>query len=209
MKAHMNSHVAENRHTMFHESAEEVERQLSSLVKDVEDTLADKADEVFMQIKRDYRSVLGGGDAPPDGEVLPRVQRQVRKEVARIIDGVEKMMRKVVGLEVDEEVDMEEGNEESQVKSDETGDGSQHGTQQSNTEEAREDSAHQSPSPKPKNKVREDIQKERGQLSPIIHSTEPADEDARRVGSSELNTCSEGEESDDEEAEDDSSSASA
>ena len=62
-------------------------------------TLDDKIDEVIIQIKRDYRSVLGGGDMSQVGEVLPRVQRQVRKEIKHMIEDVENMMRKVVGLE--------------------------------------------------------------------------------------------------------------
>lgn len=107
MKAYMTDHVEQARQTMFHESANEVKRQLGALVHDMEETLADKTDEVFIQIKRDYRSVLGGGEAF-QGEVIPRVQRQVRKEVKRTIDGVERMMKKVVGLEVEESPDIKE-----------------------------------------------------------------------------------------------------
>ncbi|KAL8858213.1 MAG: hypothetical protein Q9178_005225 [Gyalolechia marmorata] len=101
MKAYMHDHVEANRDTMFQESANEVKRQLEEMVKDVEETLADKTDEVFIQIKRDYRAVLGGGDVP-QGEVIPRVQRQVRKEIKKTIDGVERMINVVLGLEVDE-----------------------------------------------------------------------------------------------------------
>ncbi|KAL8705913.1 MAG: hypothetical protein Q9225_007998, partial [Loekoesia sp. 1 TL-2023] len=107
MKAYMTDHVEQARQTMFHESANEIKRQLGALVHDVEETLADKTDEVFIQIKRDYRSVLGGGEVS-QGEVIPRVQRQVRKEIKRIIDGVERMMKKVVGLEVEESREIKE-----------------------------------------------------------------------------------------------------
>lgn len=68
------------------------ETQLKDMVSSVEETLADKTDEVFMQIKRDYRAVLGGGDAP-QGEVLPRVQRLVRKNIKKTIEGAERMMK--------------------------------------------------------------------------------------------------------------------
>ena len=120
MKAHMNSHVADHRHVMFQESADEVKRQLASLVTDVENTMGDKTDEVFIQIKRDYRSVLGGGEVPQGGEVLPRVERQVRKEIKRTIVGVEGMMRKVVGLEVEEISKVEEWDSESEGEEDNT-----------------------------------------------------------------------------------------
>ncbi|KAL8688345.1 MAG: hypothetical protein Q9224_004906 [Gallowayella concinna] len=104
MKAYMKDHVETNRNTMFQESAEEVKRQLQAMVNDIEETLADKMDEVFIQIKRDYRAVLGGGDVP-EGEVLPRVQRLVRKDIKKTIDGVERMLRIVVGLEVEDAVE--------------------------------------------------------------------------------------------------------
>ena len=68
----------------------------------MKNTLEDKIDEAVIQIKRDYRSVLGGGDVFQGGEVLPRVQRQVRKDIKHTIEGVETMIRKVVGLELEE-----------------------------------------------------------------------------------------------------------
>ncbi|KAL8769220.1 MAG: hypothetical protein Q9209_004721 [Squamulea sp. 1 TL-2023] len=101
MKAYMADHIEANRNTMFQASADEIKRQLGEMVKDVEETLADKTDEVFIQIKRDYRAVLGGEDVP-QGEVIPRVQRQVRREIKKTIDGVERMMKIVVGLEVED-----------------------------------------------------------------------------------------------------------
>ena len=115
----MNSHVAQHRLTMFQESADEVRRQLQVLVAEVEEELSDKIDEVFFQVKRDYRSALGGGDQPKEGEILPKLQRQVRKETMRSIESVEKIMRRVVGLEVDESEDeaaSEEGDSHEKVK---------------------------------------------------------------------------------------------
>ena len=104
MKALMGDHVEHQRQWMFQESADEVRRQLETMVHDVGERLADKTDEVFIQIKRDYRSVLGGGNVT-QGEVIPRVQRQVRKETKKTIEGVEKMMRRVMGLELEEDAD--------------------------------------------------------------------------------------------------------
>ncbi|CAO1602122.1 hypothetical protein XANCAGTX0491_005753 [Xanthoria calcicola] len=101
MKTYMSSHVEGHRDAMFKASADEVRNQLEDMVSSVEETLADKTDEVFMQIKRDYRSVLGGEDLP-QGEVLPRVQRLVRKETKKTIGGVERLMKIAVGLEVED-----------------------------------------------------------------------------------------------------------
>ena len=72
MKAAMNSHVADRRHTMFQESAEHVRKLLTDLVKDVESMLAEKTDYVFVQMKRDYCSVLSGGEVPQNSETLPK-----------------------------------------------------------------------------------------------------------------------------------------
>ena len=119
MKGRMNSHVAHHRLTMFQESADEVRRQLQLLVSEAEEMLSEKIDEVFFQVKRDYRAVLGGGDQPKEGEILPKLQRQARKETMRSIESAEKMMRRVVGLEVDAEEDeaaSEEGDSREKVE---------------------------------------------------------------------------------------------
>ncbi|KAL8853712.1 MAG: hypothetical protein Q9221_001523 [Calogaya cf. arnoldii] len=115
MKAHMHEHVETHQGTMFKASADEVRKQLQAMVKDAEETLADKTDEVFIQIKRDYRTVLGGEDVP-QGEVIPRVQRLVRKEIKKTIEGVERMMNIVLGHEVEDLPDPIEDEDERDAK---------------------------------------------------------------------------------------------
>ena len=116
MKAHMSEHVEANQDSMFQASADEVRNLLKDLVSTVEETLADKTDEVFIQIKRDYRAVLGGGDVP-QGEVIPRVQRLVRKDLRKTIDGVERLMKIAIGLVV-EEISDDVQDEDEELKSD-------------------------------------------------------------------------------------------
>ena len=116
MKAHMHEHVETHQGTMYKASADEVRKQLQAMVKDAEETLADKTDEVFIQIKRDYRTVLGGEDVP-QGEVIPRVQRLVRKEIKKTIEGVERMMNIVLGHEVEDLPDPIEDEDERDAKS--------------------------------------------------------------------------------------------
>jgi len=48
-------------------------------------------------MRRDYRSVLGGGDLP-QGEILPKAERLMRKAIMDKIDKVEKIFRRVAGL---------------------------------------------------------------------------------------------------------------
>lgn len=116
----MNDHVQAQQDTMFKASADEVRNQLKAMVSSVEETMADKTDEVFIQIKRDYRAVLGGEDVP-QGEVIPRVQRLVRKEIKKTIDGVERMMKIVIGLEVEDLPDAVKDEDEA-MKSDQEDD---------------------------------------------------------------------------------------
>lgn len=108
MKAAMNSHVAQERYTMFQSSAENVRTRLNVMLRELEAFMNDKADEVYIAMRRDYNSVLGGGEGPQNGEILPKTQRLVRKEMMRIIDGVEKVFEKVAGLEVKDEHDEDE-----------------------------------------------------------------------------------------------------
>lgn len=46
------------------------------MLKELEESVNDKADEVSFVMRRDYHSVLRGGDAPQSGEILPTTQRR-------------------------------------------------------------------------------------------------------------------------------------
>ena len=91
MKAAMIEHVDTERHSMFPHSCEEVRTKLKAMLRQVEELMGNKADEVFVAISRDYRSVLGGSDAP-QGEMMPRWQRTMRKEVKTVINRAEKIL---------------------------------------------------------------------------------------------------------------------
>ncbi len=102
MKAALNGHVEQQRHVMFQRSADEVRNHLQKMVRNLQEMLEEKADEVFLAMRRDYRSVLGCGDLP-QGELLPKAQRLMRKEVMNQINKVEKMFRRIAGLEVEDD----------------------------------------------------------------------------------------------------------
>ena len=97
----MNAHVDKERHIMFQQSIDEVQHRLETLVQSVEKTMSQRTDEIFIAMRGDYRSVLGGNENV-DGEILPKTQRIMQKEIMRTIEGVEKMFNKVVDS-VDEE----------------------------------------------------------------------------------------------------------
>jgi hypothetical protein len=97
MKAMMSRHVERVRDQMFTDSTNAVQKLLRKLIKDIEDFLLGKADQVFISVKRDYESVVLGRQAAT--HQLPREQRQIRAEVTNIIDGTELIFKKVAGLE--------------------------------------------------------------------------------------------------------------
>lgn len=111
MKAAMNAHVDQERHVMFQESGDEVRKRLQNMVRSVEELMSNRVDEVFLAMRRDYRSVLGGGEDVQD-QVLPKAERLMRKEVMRTIEGVESIFMKVMDGETDE-MESEEGKTES------------------------------------------------------------------------------------------------
>ena len=119
MKSHMIDFVNDIQTTMFQESVDEVQRQLTTLLKDVGNDLEDKTDEVFVQIKRDYRSVVGGGTVPQDGALLSRVERQVRRETKQSIEGVEERMKRVLDPPNDAESPQTEDNKDFALSDDE------------------------------------------------------------------------------------------
>lgn len=103
---------------MFQESADNVENRLRDMIQDVEVLMSDKTDEVFALMRRDYRSIVGGGDVPQDGQILPRDQRLVRKDVMTVIKGVEKAFMSVAELSAkDEEAEEDEEDEEDEHQS--------------------------------------------------------------------------------------------
>lgn len=106
MKSALNGHVDEQRHVMFQRSADEVRSLLQQMVRTLQQTLDERADEVFLAMRRDYRSVLGGGDLP-QGELLPKAQRLMRKEVMDKINRAERIFKRVAGLEVEDDADEE------------------------------------------------------------------------------------------------------
>lgn len=91
----MNTHVDHERRVMFGESAEAAQKRLEALVKQVEAMMSERVMEVFVAMRRDYRSVLGGAEET-QGELLPKAQRLMRKEVIRILADVERMFTDVL-----------------------------------------------------------------------------------------------------------------
>ena len=101
MKAAMIAHVKQERHVMFQQSADEAYRLLMKMIQQAKETMSDRVDEVFVAMRRDYRSVLGGEET--QGEVLPKSQRLLRKQVMTTLDGVEELFNIVLTQAPDHE----------------------------------------------------------------------------------------------------------
>jgi hypothetical protein len=97
MKSHMTAHIDDVRNTMFSESTQRATRSLEDMVKAAEKNMLSRVDEVFLSVKRDYTAAVVGGTAT--GQAFPREQRIMRMELHRIVEGSEKMFKRVVGLE--------------------------------------------------------------------------------------------------------------
>ena len=101
MKNHMNSHVDSACNSMFQASCDHVRSLLKEALRDIKENMENKADEVFVSINRDYRSALGGGDVP-QGAMMPKAQRDLRKSVMGLINGAERIFKRIVGIEDDD-----------------------------------------------------------------------------------------------------------
>lgn len=112
----MNTHVDHERRVMFGESAEAAQIRLEALVKQVEAMMSERVMEVFVAMRRDYRSVLGGAEET-QGELLPKAQRLMRKEIMRIIDDIERVFTDVLnGNTVEENPDLGEEDVKNETK---------------------------------------------------------------------------------------------
>ena len=117
-QAGMIRHIAAERMTMFQQSTDEVRSRLSQAVRSVEESMLNRADEVFVAMSRDYRSVLGGRDVS-QGDIMPKWQRIMQKDVMSIIESAETIFKKAAGIYIqEEETENETTKDEAKVKTD-------------------------------------------------------------------------------------------
>ncbi|KAL9016269.1 MAG: hypothetical protein Q9185_006391 [Variospora sp. 1 TL-2023] len=86
MRNHMEEHVRDIRVNMFRASVDEVRRRILLLVEEETQVLTDSLEGTFHAVKRDYVSVLIGGNVPNAAE-LREARQELRREVIKIIDG--------------------------------------------------------------------------------------------------------------------------
>ena len=100
MKDAMASHVDQERHTMFRYATEAVKQRLTQMCRAVEEQMSNKADEVFLQMRRDYMTTIGGAQLS-QGDLMSKAERTMRKDVLSILDGADDQFKAVLKGEVE------------------------------------------------------------------------------------------------------------
>ncbi|KAF7869938.1 hypothetical protein EAF04_004722 [Stromatinia cepivora] len=107
MKDHLGNQIDQKRNSMFNESCDEVKTRLNKMCRQVEGSMNNKTDEVFLLMRRDYLQVLNGTQV--SGEVMPKWERHMRSEVARALATYEKDEAEKISTGVkDEEAEEDE-----------------------------------------------------------------------------------------------------
>ncbi|KAG9961586.1 hypothetical protein KCU61_g5414, partial [Aureobasidium melanogenum] len=83
MKTHMTNHVTAQKDTMFQRATQVVRNMITDLVKDVEEHMANRTDQVFVGMRRDYLQVLS--NVRVDDIMMPKWERSLRGTVEDVI----------------------------------------------------------------------------------------------------------------------------
>src|SRR4051794_21974775 len=101
MKTAMMDFVLQNRHSMFHESTQHVRTQLNQMCRQLEEYMANRADDIFVSMRRDYMSLLGGAQMNSDA-VIPKSERVMQAQIKEILFGVDDKFQAAANGEVEE-----------------------------------------------------------------------------------------------------------
>ena len=110
MKGHMLNHVEQRKDSMFEEATESVKDRLRQMRLDVEEHMREETETVFQAMRSEYFAVIVGTKLP-DGYVMPRDERKLRRDFDDLIKEADERFRRVIDGEEDPE-DMKENSEE-------------------------------------------------------------------------------------------------
>jgi hypothetical protein len=83
MKVHMTNHVTAQKDNMFQRATQVVRNMIMDLTKDVEEHMANRTDQVFVGMRRDYLQVLS--NVRVDDVTMPKWERSLRSTIKEII----------------------------------------------------------------------------------------------------------------------------
>jgi hypothetical protein len=89
MKEHMEHHVEQERHMMFHKAIATVNKHLDDMCEALQDSMKTKADEIFVQMNGDYTRVLGGAAGNKPVNVQSKEERELKSAVREILEGID------------------------------------------------------------------------------------------------------------------------
>ena len=99
MKVHMSNHVIAQKDIMFQRATQVVRNMIMDLTKDVEEHMANRTDQVFVGMRRDYLQVLS--NVRVDDITMPKWERSLRSTVEDIIQQSEENFEAILdGREV-------------------------------------------------------------------------------------------------------------
>jgi hypothetical protein len=100
MKEFMRGHVEHERHRMFHEAVKTVEKHLDAMCKALQESMEAKADEIFVQMNRDYMRVLG--DVAADQPILlqSKEEAEMKSEIRDVLKEVDAQFEPIANGEL-------------------------------------------------------------------------------------------------------------
>lgn len=99
MKVHMTNHVDAQKDTMFQRATQVVRNMMMDLTKDVEEHMANRTDQVFVGMRRDYLQVLS--NVRVNEITMPKWERSLRNKIEDIIQQSEENFEAILdGREV-------------------------------------------------------------------------------------------------------------
>ncbi|CAO2648594.1 Nn.00g078610.m01.CDS01 [Neocucurbitaria sp. VM-36] len=101
MKEHMMNHVERERHRMFHEATRTVGKHLDQMCKALQNSMETRADEIFVQMNRDYMQVLGGMHHSQPAMLQTKEERMMRSNIKDILRGVDAQFEPIANGELD------------------------------------------------------------------------------------------------------------
>ncbi|KAI4715999.1 hypothetical protein E4T48_07804 [Aureobasidium sp. EXF-10727] len=102
MKSHMTNHVTAQKDSMFQRATQVVRDMIKNLIKDVEENMANRTDQVFVGMRRDYLQVLS--NVRVDDIEMPKWERSLRGTIEDIIQQSEEGFEAVLeGRDVSED----------------------------------------------------------------------------------------------------------
>jgi hypothetical protein len=100
MKDFMRDHVEHGRHHMFNEAVKTVEKHLDAMCKALQESMEAKADEIFVQMNRDYMRLLGGIASDQPIRLQSREEAEMKSEIRGVLRSVDAQFEAIVNGEL-------------------------------------------------------------------------------------------------------------